>query len=82
MMFKEVTLIGTPYERGQQYGAACKKEIALSMRTYEALFARHRNMTWEQARKLSLLYLPAIRELDERYVQEMQGIADGAGVTF
>ena len=68
MMFKEVTLTGTPYERGQQYGAACKKEIALGMRTYEGLFARHRNMTWEQARKLSLLYLPAIRELDEGYV--------------
>ena len=82
MMFKEVTLIGTPYERGQQYGAACKKEIALSMRTYESLFVRHKNMTWEQARKLSLLYLPAIRKLDECYVQEMQGIADGAGVTF
>jgi len=82
MMFKEVTLTGTPYERGRQYGAACVKEIALSMRTYEGLFARNRNMTWEQARKLSLLYLPAIRELDEAYVQEMQGIADGAGVTF
>ena len=82
MMFKEVTLTGMPYERGRQYGAACKKEIALSMRTYESLFVRHRNITWEQARKLSLLYLPAIRELDEAYVREMQGIADGAGVTF
>ena len=82
MLFKEVTLTGTPYERGRQYGAACVKEIALSMRTYEGLFARNRNMTWEQARKLSLLYLPAIRELDEAYVQEMQGIADGVGVTF
>ena len=81
-MFKEVTLTGTPYERGVQYGAACKAEIQLSMRSYEAMFAQHRNMTWAQARTLSLQFLPAIRALDETYIQEMQGIADGAGISF
>ena len=82
MMFKEVTLTGTPYERGMQYGTACKEEIALSMRSYEALFQRRRNMSWQQARVLSRQYLPSIRELDESYIDEMQGIADGAGVSF
>ena len=82
MMFKEVTLTGTPYERGVQYGTACKAEVERSMRSYAAMFAQHKNMTWDQARTLSLQFLPAIRELDESYVQEMQGIADGAGITF
>ncbi len=82
MMFKEVTLTGTPYERGLQYGTACKEEIALSVRSYTELFKVRKNMTWEQARVLSRQYIPAIRDLDEGYIQEMQGIADGAGITF
>ena len=82
MMFKEVTLIGTPYERGLQYGQTCKEEIAISVRNYQALFALRKNLTWEQALQLSRRYLPAIRALDEACIDEMQGIADGAGITF
>ena len=82
MMFKEVTLTGTPYERGLQYGQTCKEEIAISVRNYQALFALRKNLTWEQALQLSRRYLPAIRALDEAYIDEMQGIADGAGITF
>ena len=81
MMFKEVTLTGTPYERGLQYGQTCKEEIAISVRNYQALFALRKNLTWEQALQLSRRYLPAIRALDEAYIDEMQGIADGAGIT-
>ena len=82
MMFQEVTLTGTPYERGLQYGTACREQIALSVRSYRDLFMLRKKMTWEQAQRLSLGYLPAIRELDEGYVEEMQGIADGAGISF
>jgi len=82
MMFQEITLTGTPYERGLQYGTACREQIALSVRSYRDLFLLRKNMTWEQARDLSRGYLPAIRQLDERYIEEMQGIADGAGIAF
>lgn len=82
MMFKEVTLTGTPYERGLKYGQTCKEEIAISVRNYRDLFALRKNLTWEQAQQLSRRYLPAIRALDEAYIDEMQGIADGAGITF
>ena len=37
MMFKEVTLTGTPYERGLKYGQTCKEEIAISVRNYRDL---------------------------------------------
>ena len=82
MMFKEVTLTGTPYERGLKYGQTCKEEIAISVRNYRDLFALRKKLTWEQAQQLSRRYLPAIRALDEAYIDEMQGIADGAGITF
>ena len=81
-MFKEVTLTGTAYERGLQYGKACKEEISISVRNYQALFALRKQLTWKQAQRLSRRYLPAIRALDEAYINEMQGIADGAGITF
>ena len=82
VMFKEVTLTGTPYERGLQYGQSCKEEIAVSVRNYQALFALRKKLTWEQAQRLSRRYLPAIRALGDDYIDEMQGIADGAGITF
>lgn len=82
MMFKEVTLTGTPYERGLKYGQTCKEEIAISVRNYRNLFALRKKLTWEQAQQLSRRYLPAIRALDEAYIDEMQGMADGAGITF
>lgn len=82
MMFKEVTLTGTPYERGLKYGQTCKEEIAISVCNYRDLFALRKKLTWEQAQQLSRRYLPAIRALDEAYIDEMQGIADGAGITF
>ncbi len=82
MIFKEVTIQGAPYERGLQYGRACAKEIALSIRNYTDLLQLRKNMTWEQARLLSLKYLPSIQAAGDAYVQEMQGIAHGAGVSF
>ena len=82
MMFKEVTLTGTPYERGLQYGQACREEIAISVRNYRELFALRKNLTWAQAQQLSRRYLPAIRALGDQYIAEMQGIADGAGIAF
>ena len=82
MMFKEVTLTGTPYARGLKYGQVCREEIAVSVRNYQELFALRKQLTWEQAQQLSRRYLPAIRALDEAYIDEMQGIADGAGITF
>lgn len=82
MTFREVTIQGAPYERGLQYGKACPQEIAVSIQSYTDLLALRRKITWQQAKKLALKYLPAIQACDPAYVEEMQGIADGAGVTF
>lgn len=82
MTFKEVTIQGAPYERGLQYGKACPEEIAISIQSYTDLLMLRKKMTWEQAKALARKYLPAIESLDHAYVEEMQGIADGAGVTF
>ncbi len=82
MTFKEVTIQGAPYERGLQYGKACPGEIALSIQSYTDLLMLRRKITWEQAKTLAGKYLPAIKACDSAYVEEMRGVADGAGVTF
>lgn len=80
--FKEVTLIGTPYQRGLHYGQVCREEIAISVKNYKALFQYRKQLSWERAQQLAAAYLPAIRELDVSYIDEMQGIADGSGFAF
>ena len=77
---KEVTVCGAPYERGLQYGRACREEILLSVRNYTHWYAKR--MSWEEVQRRAMQYLPAIREAGEEYVEEMQGVADGAGVRF
>ena len=80
MKFKEITVRGTPYERGFTYGKLCREEVALSMKAYAVLYEGTKGISWEEARKISENYLPLIRDFEPAYVEEMQGIADGAGV--
>ena len=80
MKMKEVTIQGTPYERGYAHGQQCREEIGVSIRVYGALFQELQGISWEKARKLSEFYLEKTREFAPEYVEEMQGIADGAKI--
>ena len=81
MKIKELTLTGTPFERGLQYGAECREEIRRSMQSYELLFGR-KGISWEAAKERATRFIAVIEETDPRYVEEMKGIAQGAGVAF
>ena len=80
MKFKEITIQGTPYERGQAYGQQCREEIGVSIKVYGNLFQELKGISWEDARKISEFYLSKTRDFAPAYVEEMQGIADGANV--
>ncbi len=80
MKFKEITLRGTAYERGLTYGQLCKEEIALTMKGYERLFRESKGVSWDDARKAGKYYLSLTRDFEPDYVEEMRGIAEGAGV--
>ena len=60
MKFKEITLSGTPYERGLTYGQLCRNEIAVSIKGYETLFKATKGISWEDARKIAEHYLSLI----------------------
>ncbi|MBQ7095681.1 MAG: hypothetical protein IJN80_04475 [Clostridia bacterium] len=80
-MVKEITLIGSPYERGVLYGREAKEEIRTSIESYRRLFGA-RGMDWQQAREKACGFLEAIQKADVRYLEEMKGIAQGAALDF
>ena len=80
MKLKEITVRGTPYERGLAYGRLCREEIGVSIRVYQMLFERQKGISWEEARNISERYLSLTLDFAPDYAEEMRGIADGAGV--
>ncbi|MBQ7328474.1 MAG: hypothetical protein IJX01_01020 [Oscillospiraceae bacterium] len=80
MKFKEITIQGTPYERGLSHGQQCREEIGVSIQVYGTLFEELKGLSWEDARKISEFYLSKTRDFAPDYVEEMRGIAEGANV--
>ncbi|MEI7644008.1 MAG: C45 family peptidase [Chloroflexales bacterium] len=78
-MFPELTIGGTPYERGCAYGAAVPRLIKQSIASYARLFAYRRGVDWADSQSAALAYLPVLREVAPDLLEEMRGIADGAG---
>ncbi|MFD9716764.1 C45 family autoproteolytic acyltransferase/hydolase [Streptomyces sp. NPDC059076] len=77
-----VRVEGTAHERGLQYGSAAKERVLLSLENYARVYAKFADLTWDEATALARTFVPAIEDFDPRYLQEMEGIAEGAGVTF
>jgi len=72
---------GPPLQRGRQYGEQAKQRIHRGADHYiEQL--RRADFDWPEVRAAVDEYLPIIRGFDAAYVEEMQGIAEGAGIEF
>ncbi|KAF5678349.1 isopenicillin-n n-acyltransferase [Fusarium heterosporum] len=76
----EVHCSGTPYEIGYQHGTAARDKVAGSLVFYGALFQRTCSMNWDAVRQEAVKYIQPLRKLTPRHVEELQGLADGAGV--
>lgn len=81
-MVEKLVLKGTPREIGRQHGIYGKKQVLQSMETYESLFYGYQNISWAEARKRALQHLSAIESFNFALIEEMEGIAEGAGVDF
>lgn len=76
-----IELSGSPHERGIQYGRQASPEIARSIAHYGAQIAAH-GVDERRLAEIVARYLPTLEEFDPRQVEEMRGIAAGAGVLF
>ncbi|CAF3452281.1 unnamed protein product [Fusarium graminearum] len=76
----EVRCSGTPYEIGHRHGTAAKDKVNGSISFYEDLFQETCSMNWGAVRQEAEKYIEPLRRISLRHVEEMQGLADGAGV--
>ncbi len=88
MDLKKLPLIqvsGTHYEMGCQIGEACREQVRHSIENARKLLNDafdHLQLTWEGAQIQSHKDFPFAEERYPQYVDELRGIAKGAGVPF
>ena len=74
-----IELTGSPHDRGVHYGRQAVREIARSVGHYSAQ-ARSVGLDQQHLARIVREYLPALESFDPGQVEEMRGIASGAGV--
>ena len=76
---------GTHREIGRQIGECCAIQVRRSVENAHLLLANayeDLQLTWDGAQIQARKYLPFAQERYPQYVEEMIGIAEGAGVSF
>ena len=81
-MFPHIRTRGAPHERGRQYGEQAAEQVRTSIAAYAVVFAHYAQWDWARVREEALRYVPAVEDFGPAYVEEIRGIADGAGVEF
>jgi isopenicillin-N N-acyltransferase-like protein len=80
-----VRVKGSHRQIGQQIGEAFRQQVKHSLENAHQMIDNSYNdleLTWEGAKIQAKKYMPFAQELFPRYVDEMLGIAEGAGVEF
>jgi isopenicillin-N N-acyltransferase-like protein len=79
--FPLIEISGPPYERGRQYGRKAAGRIRKGTSHY---FAQLKELSLDSSGVAALVrdYLPVIEGFEPTYVEEMHGIAEGAGLPF
>ena len=80
--YPHVRVTGSAFDCGRQYGEHVPSRVRRSIGAYAGVFERWADLDWGAVRKLAVAYVPSIQSFDERYLDEMRGIARGAGVDF
>jgi isopenicillin-N N-acyltransferase like protein len=79
-MFPVVTVLGSPHERGVEYGTQARDRVRTSIAAYADLFLDVCGWDWRRATSEAGRFKEPIRDFGEEYVDELAGIAEGAGV--
>lgn len=77
--FPLVEMSGPPRERGRQYGQQAADRVGRSVDYYVAQLAAA-GIGWPRAKALAADYVPLIENFSPAYLEEMRGVAEGAGV--
>jgi isopenicillin-N N-acyltransferase-like protein len=76
-----VEVSGSPRERGRQYGEQAADRVRVGIQHYSDQLKRN-DLTTDGIKALVRRFEPTIDRFDPAYLEEMRGIAEGAGVAF
>src|SRR5437867_960970 len=71
--------LATPRARGEAYGRQAREQILRSLATYTMLFDSC-EISWAEAGRRATAYREVIQWLDPNLIEELDGIAIGAGL--
>ncbi len=80
MTFPHVRVEGGPRERGRSYGEQAADRVRRSIDAYGDVFAAYAGWDWATVTEHARAYADPIERFDPAYLEEIRGIADGAGV--
>jgi isopenicillin-N N-acyltransferase-like protein len=77
---KTIHCVGAPYEIGYQHGSSAASEVHTNIATYTGFFQETAQITWEAAKERAVAqFKPLLTAKYPEILEEMKGIADGAG---
>lgn len=74
-----IEISGSPLERGRQYGEAVRPQLHAALACYGEAFGRSAGLTWDKVTARAARWLEPVNAYAPHLVEEMRGIADGAG---
>ena len=77
-MFPVIDLQGAPFERGRLHGERARSRVERSLASYERLFS-FCGLAWDEAQRRGSAYRDPIGAFDASLLEEIEGIARGAG---
>jgi isopenicillin-N N-acyltransferase like protein len=77
-----VTVRGAARERGVQYGTAAADRVRRTRDAYADVYAHFAKWDWGRVRAEAQPFVEPIRRFHPASIEEMAGIADGAGLEF
>ncbi|ORY57730.1 acyl-coenzyme A:6-aminopenicillanic acid acyl-transferase-domain-containing protein [Pseudomassariella vexata] len=78
----EVRCSGSPYEIGHTQGTVAKSKVNGSIAFYRALFQKSCSLDWDGVLEEASYYVEPLGKTCPRYLEELRGLADGAGLAF
>jgi isopenicillin-N N-acyltransferase-like protein len=80
--FPRVRARGGPKEVGRQYGEQARERVRRSIQAYRQVFSEVAGLEWADVTEYAMRFEQPIDHFKSRYLDEMRGIAEGAGVPF
>jgi isopenicillin-N N-acyltransferase-like protein len=80
--FPRVRVAGGPRERGEQYGEQARARVRRSIEAYTEIFAHYAAWDWERVTAEARRFEAAIAAYEPRFLDEIAGIARGAGAPY